>query len=76
MIEAAGASWQDVVKTTIFLADMGDFATVNKLYAERVGAGPALPARSTVQVAKLPRGAAFEIEAVVHVRARVPYAGA
>jgi 2-iminobutanoate/2-iminopropanoate deaminase len=65
VLEAAGAGWRDVVRTTIYLADMGDFALVNKLYGERVGVG-VLPARSTVQVAKLPRGAAVEIDAVAH----------
>jgi len=71
VLEAAGAGWRDVVRTTIFLADLGDFALVNKLYGERVGAG-VLPARSTVQVAKLPRGAAVEIDAVAHAPHRPP----
>ena len=65
VLEAAGAGWRDVVRTTIFLADLGDFALVNKLYGERVGVG-VMPARSTVQVAKLPRGAAVEIDAIAH----------
>jgi 2-iminobutanoate/2-iminopropanoate deaminase len=65
VLDAAGAGWRDVVRTTIYLADIGDFALVNRLYGERVGAG-VLPARSTVQVAKLPRGAAVEIDAVAH----------
>ena len=65
VLEAAGAGWRDVVRTTIYLADIGDFALVNKLYGERVGVG-VLPARSTVQVARLPRGAAVEIDAVAH----------
>ena len=65
VLEAAGAGWRDVVRTTIYLADIGDFAVVNKLYGERVGVG-VMPARSTVQVAKLPRGAAVEIDAVAH----------
>jgi 2-iminobutanoate/2-iminopropanoate deaminase len=65
VLEAAGAGWRDVVRTTIYLADMGDFTLVNKLYGERVGVG-VMPARSTVQVAKLPRGAAVEIDAVAH----------
>ena len=68
VLEAAGAGWRDVVRTTIFLADLGDFALVNKLYGERVGVG-VLPARSTVQVARLPRGAAVEIDAVAHAPA-------
>jgi 2-iminobutanoate/2-iminopropanoate deaminase len=66
VLEGAGAGWSDVVRTTIYLADLGDFALVNKLYGERVGAG-VLPARSTVQVAGLPRGAAVEIDAVAYV---------
>jgi 2-iminobutanoate/2-iminopropanoate deaminase len=65
VLAAAGVSYQDVVKTTIYLQDLNDFATVNKLYGERV-AGTVLPARSTVQVAKLPRGAAVEIDLIAH----------
>jgi 2-iminobutanoate/2-iminopropanoate deaminase len=65
VLEAAGAGWRDVVRTTIFLTDIGDFALVNKLYGERVGVGM-MPARSTVQVAKLPKGAAVEIDAIAH----------
>jgi 2-iminobutanoate/2-iminopropanoate deaminase len=65
VLEAAGAGWRDVVRTTIYLTDIGDFALVNKLYGERVGVGM-LPARSTVQVAKLPKGAAVEIDAIAH----------
>ena len=60
VLTAAGASFEHVVKTTIFLADMNDFAAVNKLYAERFPVDP--PARSTVQVARLPRDARVEIE--------------
>lgn len=66
VLTAAGATWADVVRTTVYLADLGDFALVNRLYGERVGGG-VLPARSTVQVAKLPRGAAVEIDAIAHV---------
>jgi 2-iminobutanoate/2-iminopropanoate deaminase len=62
VLGAAGASWQHVVKTTIFLADLGDFAAVNAVYGERFGGAP--PARSTVQAAALPRGARVEIEAI------------
>jgi 2-iminobutanoate/2-iminopropanoate deaminase len=62
VLAAAGASLADVVKTTIFLADLADFATVNDIYSKHVIA-PA-PARSTVQVAALPRGALVEIEAI------------
>ena len=63
VLAAAGAGWSNVVKTTIFLADLKDFATVNGVYAERFG-GAAPPARSTVQAAALPRGARVEIEAI------------
>jgi len=59
-----GASWADVVKTTIFLTDLGNFSTVNALYSEAIG--PNRPARSTVGVAALPAGAVVEIECWVH----------
>jgi 2-iminobutanoate/2-iminopropanoate deaminase len=62
VLGGAGASLADVVKTTIFLTDLADFSTVNDIYARHVIA-PA-PARSTVQVAALPRGALVEIEAI------------
>lgn len=62
VLAAGGASWADVAKTTIFLADLADFSIVNRLYGE-VASTPA-PARSTVQVAALPRGARVEIEAI------------
>ena len=65
VLDAAGATWNDVVKTTIFLVDMGDFATVNGIYGRHVGDPP--PARSTVGVAALPKGAHVEIEAVARV---------
>lgn len=58
----AGAGFEHVVKTTIFLADLADFATVNKIYGERFGNPP--PARSTVQAAALPKGARVEIEVI------------
>jgi 2-iminobutanoate/2-iminopropanoate deaminase len=58
-----GLEFADVVKTTIFLTDMGHFATVNEVYAGYFDSGP--PARSTVQVAGLPGGFLVEIEAVV-----------
>ena len=69
VLEAAGAGWRDVVRTTIYLVDIADFALVNKLYGERVGVG-VMPARSTVQVARLPRGATVEIDAVAHAPGR------
>jgi len=66
VLEAAGASFAKVVKTTIFLTDLGDFARVNKIYGSYFeGVEP--PARATVQVAALPRGAKVEIEATAIV---------
>ena len=65
VIEAAGGSWDRVVKTTVFLAEMADFPQVNEVYARVFGS--ARPARSTVQVAGLPRGVLVEIDAVVAV---------
>lgn len=65
VLSAAGASWNDVVKTTIYLTDLADFAVVNQVYGAAVGG--VLPARATVQVAALPKGAAIEIEAVAHL---------
>jgi 2-iminobutanoate/2-iminopropanoate deaminase len=62
VLAAAGASLANVVKTTIFLANMDDFAAVNAAYGERFPFDP--PARATVQAAKLPRGAAVEIDAI------------
>lgn len=60
-----GASLVDVAKTTVFVTDLGDFATVNAVYAEAFGEHR--PARSTVQVAALPAGALVEIEAWAYV---------
>ena len=62
VLAAAGMGLADVVKTTVFLADMNDFAAINGIYAQYF-TGEA-PARSCVQVAALPKGALFEIEAV------------
>jgi len=62
VLEAAGLGFDDVVRTTIFLADMADFQAVNAIYAEHFG--DARPARSTVQVAALPRRARVEIDAI------------
>lgn len=61
----AGCSWQDVVKTTIFLADMADFAKVNEVYARHLGSSR--PARSTVAAAGLPRNVRVEIECVARL---------
>ena len=58
----AGCSWAEVVKTTIFLVDMADFAKVNEVYARHIGGSR--PARSTVAVSSLPRGVRVEIECV------------
>jgi 2-iminobutanoate/2-iminopropanoate deaminase len=66
VLDAAGATFADVVKTTVFLADMADFAAVNEVYAGFFPDPP--PARSTFAVAALPRGARFEIEAVARPR--------
>lgn len=63
VVEAAGAKLEDVVKTTVFLADIGDFQAVNAVYAEYFSTP--FPARSAFQVAALPLGADIEIEAVV-----------
>lgn len=62
ILEAAGSSLASLVKTTVFLQDLGDFVAMNEVYARHVGDRP--PARSTVEVAKLPSGALVEIEAV------------
>src|SRR5690349_9790039 len=62
VLEAAGSSLDRVLKTTVFLADMNDFAAMNAVYAEFFTADP--PARSTVQVARLPRDVRVEIEAI------------
>ncbi len=62
ILESAGSSLNMVVKTTVFLRDMGDFSRMNAIYGEYFTKNP--PARSTVQVAALPKGAAIEIEAI------------
>jgi 2-iminobutanoate/2-iminopropanoate deaminase len=62
VLRNGAASMSDVVKTTIFLADMADFETVNAIYGARFSGAP--PARSTVQVAALPKGAVVEIEMI------------
>lgn len=65
ILEAAGSSLDNVVKTTVFLQDMNDFASMNEVYATYFR--PPYPARSTVQVARLPRDARIEIEAIALV---------
>ena len=62
LLKAAGASFADVVRTTVFLADMNEFAAMNVVYGKYVG-DPA-PARSTVQVSRLPRDARVEIDVI------------
>ncbi|WP_299028604.1 RidA family protein [uncultured Thermanaerothrix sp.] len=62
ILEAAGSSLEAVVKTTVFLRDMGEFSTMNQVYNEFFVQNP--PARSAIQAAALPRGAAVEIEAI------------
>lgn len=69
ILGSAGATWMDVCKATVFLMDMGDFPRVNDVYARVMG--DARPARSTVQVAGLPRGVLIEIDLV----AAIPTAG-
>ena len=68
ILEAAGVSFDAVVKTTVFLADMTEFAAMNEVYGQYFGA-PA-PARSTVQVARLPRDVRVEIDAIAVAQAR------
>ena len=65
ILEAAGSSLGNLVKTTVFLMDLDDFQAMNAVYAARVGDRP--PARSTFQVARLPSGALVEIEAIAHL---------
>ena len=65
ILEAAGSGLDRLVKTTVFLTDLGDFAAMNEVYARHVGDRP--PARSTIEVSKLPSGARIEIEAVAHL---------
>lgn len=65
VLAAAGTSWDRVVKTTVFLTDLGDFAAFNAVYGQHLG--DAKPARSTVQVSALPKGAKVEIELIAEV---------
>lgn len=66
VLAAAGATPQQVVRTTVFLADLGDFARVNALYGEMFGGGVS-PARACVEVAALPKGARVEIDCIAVV---------
>jgi 2-iminobutanoate/2-iminopropanoate deaminase len=65
VLAAAGTDWSRVLKTTVFLTDLGDFAAFNAVYERALGTST--PARSTVQVAALPRGAKVEIELIAAV---------
>ena len=65
VLRAAGASFSQVVKSTIYLVDLGDFAKVNEVYGSYFPTEP--PARATVQVAALPRGASVEIDMIAYV---------
>jgi 2-iminobutanoate/2-iminopropanoate deaminase len=62
LLRAAGAGYEHVVRTTVYLADMGDFAAMNEVYARHIAAPP--PARATVQVARLPRDVKIEVDAI------------
>lgn len=65
ILEEAGSGLERIVKTTVFLVDLDDFAEMNEVYARRVGEPP--PARATVEISKLPSGAKVEIEAIALV---------
>ena len=62
ILEAAGSSLDRIVKTTVYLTDLGDFAAMNEVYKQYVGELP--PARATIEVSKLPAGSLVEIEAI------------
>jgi 2-iminobutanoate/2-iminopropanoate deaminase len=65
VLDTVGATWKDVVKTTVFVHDMNEFPRINEVYGKALG--EARPARSTVQVSALPRGVLVEIEAIAIV---------
>ena len=65
ILEAAGSGLERLVKTTVFLVDLGEFAAMNEVYARHVGDAP--PARSTVEIAALPSGAKVEIDAIAEL---------
>jgi 2-iminobutanoate/2-iminopropanoate deaminase len=65
ILEEAGSGLEKLLKTTIFLADFGDFQKMNEVYAGFVGETP--PARATVEIASLPSGARIEIDAIAHL---------
>ena len=64
VLDAGGAGFGDVMKTTIFLVDMNDFATVNRVYESYFPEGGAYPARATVEVSGLPKGVSVEIDCI------------
>lgn len=64
ILEAAGGSLESIVKTTIYLTDLGHFGSVNKVYGSYFGSS--LPARATVEVSNLPKGVGVEIEAIAY----------
>jgi 2-iminobutanoate/2-iminopropanoate deaminase len=66
ILQSEGMTLANLVNTTIFLADIGDFAVVNEIYGRRIP--PPFPARSTVQVARLPKDALIEIEAIAYYK--------
>jgi len=68
LLVAAGTNWNRVVKTTVFMTDLADFKKMNEVYERHIG--EARPARSTIQVAALPRGAKIEIELVAEVEGK------
>jgi 2-iminobutanoate/2-iminopropanoate deaminase len=69
ILEAGGSSLEDVVKITIYLKDMGDFAFVNKIYSKYFG--KSLPARACVEVSNLPKNAKIEIEAIAITKSEI-----
>ena len=64
ILEEAGSSWDNVLKTTVYLVDFADFPTLNEVYSRYVGERP--PARATIEIKSLPMGARLEIEAIAH----------
>jgi 2-iminobutanoate/2-iminopropanoate deaminase len=72
VLAAAGCGPERVVRTTVFLTDLGDFTAVNGIYAETFGAGVS-PARACVQVAALPKGARVEIDAIAVLTTAAPF---
>ncbi|KAI9352003.1 YjgF/Yer057p/UK114 family [Obelidium mucronatum] len=67
VVEAGGSSFKNVIKTTVFLKDMNDFAKMNEIYSKAFGSNQFPPARSAVEVARLPRDVLVEIECVAVV---------